>query len=119
MINIEPEIIVITGSFASYMSARSTNPMFAEYNRPLIFSGKWGVPFFFALTALIFILSLSLLVWSFIEITWYVNICLIIGALSLSTYIYRFIPNFITGSALGPILSVILLDFLNYLAWKR
>lgn len=93
------------------------NPMFPDYNRPGIFSGKWGNAFFMGLGFWLMVLPLILLIWSFINITWYINVFLIAGSFAVTDICLRLFRNILLSTAFSPILSFIVLAILNAIAW--
>ena len=59
----------------------------------------------------------SLLIWSFLNVTWYINILLIAGSVAVFVFAYPLLPIVLTGSAVGSIVSAIALLFLSNWAW--
>jgi hypothetical protein len=110
-----PELIVFLAVIFSCLGVHTTNPMFPVSNRPQVLRGKWGETFFIGIMSSILTGGASLLIWSFINVTWYVNILLIVG--SLAVFVYPLLPIVLTGSAVGSIVSAIALLFLSNWAW--
>ena len=111
------ELIVAAGVFFVWLGVSSANPMFPRFNRPSIFRGTWGEPFFGLVTLSILAGAISLLVWSFANITWYVNLLVLVGALVISENLVRVLPAFFVGSALAPVVAATGLVILHNLAW--
>lgn len=111
------ELIVATGVFFSCLGVMSAEPMFPLINRPVIFRGKWGEWFFTLVTALIFLGALSLLIWSFLNVTWYVNLLVLVGSFLLSAFAIQLLPPFLIHSAFGPSIAAVGLIALHHLAW--
>jgi hypothetical protein len=112
-----PELIVFLAVVFSCLGVYTTNPMFPRSNRPEVFRGKWGETFFTGIVFSILIGGGSLLIWSFLNVTWYINILLIAGSLAVFMYVYPFFPIVLTGTAVGSIISAIALLFLSNWAW--
>jgi hypothetical protein len=108
------ELIVVLGTCLVSLGVFSANPMFPIYNRPKIFRGGWGAPFFAIVTTGITLSALLLLVWSFKEVTWYINILVIIGSITVFSYVYGFLPIILRESAFGPLLAFLGLLVLQY-----
>ena len=93
--------------------------MFPRFNRPEVFRGRWGELLFGIVTLFIFLGGISTLVWSFLNITWYVSLLVIIVAFAVSIPMIQFLPALFTGSALSPIAAAIGLLALHYVAWSK
>ena len=63
------------------------------------------------------LLTVSLVIWSFKEVTWYINILVIVGSVAVFSYVYNFLPMILRESALGPILAFVGLLVLHYIVW--
>ena len=114
----QPEVTISIGVFLGVVGVMSAQPMFSILNRPNLFRGKWGEIFFFVVTSAVWFFGLSLVVWSFTKVTWYINIPLLIGAFILSgVIIYPLLPGFLRATAVGPIFSGIGLAVLHNWTW--
>lgn len=110
------EIVPLLVGFAFCVGALSVRPMLERFNRPAIFLGGWGESFFGALRLVIIPGSISLVVWSFIHVTWYVAAGLLVGGAVAGSFACRTFPlPFMT--ALGPILSGAIIIVLHRLTW--
>lgn len=113
------ELIVIASTLFTMFGAYTMNPMFPSYNRPFIFQGEWGEPFFMAVNTFFFILPGSLLIWSFLNVKWYVVIMLIMGSMSLADFLTIRLRRCFFSTIFPPLLSLAGLIVLNYLAWHN
>jgi hypothetical protein len=111
------ELIVFLGTCLVSLGVFSANPMFPIYNRPAIFRGGWGAPFFALITMGIMLGAISLLIWSFKEVTWYINILVIAGSVAVFSFVYGLLPSILRESAFGPLLAFGGLLVLHYIAW--
>jgi hypothetical protein len=114
---VAPELILILTVFLFVFGVHSTTKCIPILDRPGLFLGRWGEGFFLAVCLSIPLLTLSLVVWSFIQITWYVNIMLLIGTAVVASIALYFLPVILVFSALGPIISTIGLIILHNIAW--
>lgn len=112
------EVIIIVGTLLTLLGVNTSNVMFPYYNRPKIFRGKWGNLFFFVINTGIILGTMSLLIWSFKEVTWYISVFLIFGCVLFFSLIFHFLPIFLR-SALGPIFSSLGLLILHYIMWSK
>lgn len=112
----QPEIVIVVAACLCCLGVLSAEPMFPISNRPEIFRGS-GQILFAAVNFAITVSSLSLLIWSFTKITWYVNIGLIVGALFGAAIVFQFLPAILRESAIGPFVSAIGLIVLHNWAW--
>ena len=111
------EVAVLLSVFFVCLGVYTANPMFPRHNRPEIFRGTWGEAFFGMITLVILLGGLWTLVRSFLNITWYINLILLVGAFSLSTVAVRLLPALFTATALAPIMGVVGLVFVHYFLW--
>lgn len=111
------ELIVFLSACLVSLGVFSSNPMFTISNRPAIFRGGWGAPFFGLVIMGIMLGTVSLAIWSFKEVIWYINILVIVGSIAVFSYVYSLLPTMLRESALGPILAFIGLLVLHYIVW--
>lgn len=112
------EWLVILSSCCWALGMYTVRPILPIYNRPEIYRGTWGTLFFTIVTAGITFGSISLLIWSFLNVKWYITILLVIGSLFVFALLYRFIPLIIRESAFGSIIAFVGFVILNYAAWS-
>jgi hypothetical protein len=111
-----PEITPLLVGLFAYIGAASATPMFEPFNRPEIFRRGFGEALFGVLNLIIFIGSVSLIVWSFIHVTWYVAAGLLVAGVVAGTFACRIMPLFLM-SAMGPLIAGLAILSLHYLAW--
>jgi hypothetical protein len=116
---LRPELIVFLAVWLCFLGVYSAAPMFPAFNRPVLFRSRRGELLFFAVNTTVIIASLSLLLWSFLHITWYIDLLLIVGSGAIFSGVYRFLPPILTCSAFGPIVSALGLLFLHNFAWFK
>ena len=104
--------------FFACLGVFTANPMFPRLNRPEVFRGNWGEAFFGVVTLVVLLAGLWTLVRAFLNITWYVNILLIIGTLVVSSNLIRIFPAWFTNSALAPIVAAIGLVVTHSVHWQ-
>lgn len=114
---IPPELLVMICCCFATLGVQSANPMFDRFNRPVLFRGRYGEHLFAFICLITVLSSISTLIWSFASITWYINILLIAGSVSIFDYISNFLPPTLTQSAVGPIVAAIGLLIAQYLMW--
>ena len=112
-----PELIVMLGFCLASLGVFSANPMFPIYNRPKIFRGAWGEPFFALLTFITMISTASLFVWGFMKVIWYINILIVVGSVVVFSWIYQLLPLLFSQSAIAVIVSAVGLLIIDYLIW--
>lgn len=115
----KPELVISLGTTLVAFGVSTLNPMFPTYNRPRIFRGKWGELLFFFIATFYFIGAISLLIWSFMNISWYVNILVIAGTLTLFSFLFNLIPSVIRMTAIGPIIAFWGLLIMHYVLWRK
>lgn len=111
------ELVVFLATVCACLGVYTTNPMFPMHNRPEVFRGTRGDLFFTGVVFSILIAGGSLLVWSFLAITWYVNLLLIVGSMAVFAVAYPLLPMMLTRTAIGSIVSAVALVFLSHWAW--
>ena len=111
------ELIVALGVFLAWLGMYSIGDMVPRINRPRIFRGKWGEGAFGGMALSVAIFSVSMLVWSFLHIAWYINVPILIGALVVSILAVKFLPIIFVDSVLAPITAAFGLAILHYIAW--
>src|SRR5712691_10420621 len=99
-----PELTPLLLGALAFIAASSATPMFERWNRPELFRGKGGELLFGVMNLLILGGSISLLVWSFMHVTWYVAAGLIIAGVVVGRVAIRALP-LVFMSALGPLLA--------------
>ena len=112
-----PDFIVILGSSLVTLGVFSSNQMFPIYNRPLVFAGAFGNLFFGIVLTTIVFGGMALVVWSFLHISWYINLLLIFLSVFGFSLWYNFLPSFLRESAFGPLIAAVGLIILNCVAW--
>ena len=112
-----PELLVALAVFFSYMGASTASPMFSQDNCPKFFSGSGGQGLFMAVNSVIVLGSLSLLVWSFLHVSWYINVLILLGAMALTQSILRVLPTKFVRSAAAPVCAAVALCVLHRAAW--
>jgi hypothetical protein len=116
-LQMKPTIVPLLVGFAFSVGAFSAEPMIERFNRPAMFREKWGEAFFYALGFTTLTGSVSLVVWSFIHVTWYIAMGLLVTGGIAATLACRWLPiPFMT--ALGPILAAMNILVLHYWAWR-
>ena len=102
-----PELIVAVGVFLACLGVTTATPMFPAFNRPAVFRGKWGESAFMVTNLVLVAGTIGTILYSFINLTWYVSILLLVGALVVSSFIIQFVPAAIRQSAAGPIIAAL------------
>ncbi len=90
--------------------------MIERWNRPELFRGKAGELLFGVANLLVIFGSISLIVWSFMHVTWYVAAGLMIAGVVVGRVAVSVLP-FVFMSALGPLLAAGGIIVLHYIAW--
>ncbi len=96
----------------------TANPMFPRFNRPEVFRGSWGNPFFGTLIASVILLSISGVIWIFATFSWWLAVLLIAGSVVLGDQSHIRLPPFLTDSALVLIGGTVGLIALHWIAWS-
>jgi len=112
-----PWMTVVLAVFLSVVGVTSITPMFPSFNRPHWLRGSFG-DFFVGLVGLAnFGFGISVVVWSFTEISWYIDIALVFGAFVVSSIVYLFLPAIIRFTLFGPLISGVWLTVLHNTVW--
>lgn len=112
-----PELTICAAVWFCGLGVFSAAPMFPAINRPGLFRGRWGELLFLAINTTVIGSSVSLLLWSFLNVTWYITILVIVGSGSIFSVVYRFLPPILVCSALAPFVSAVGLLFLHRFTW--
>lgn len=119
----EPELRIILSTVFTSIGQTTLKPMFhpthGECYRPGIFIGKWGEAFLSAIGFLYVVLPISLLVWSFINVIWYMVIVLVIGSFVVSKSLMLIFPRLLLSTVISPLLSLAFLCCLHNSAWFK
>jgi|GEM_PF-5585147 len=114
-----PTLILFTASFFIALAVIALNPMFPAHNRPQIFWGPKGQLRFIFLTTAVVIWTLSLVLWSLLRVGLFSSFIFILGTIFIMPLIVaRVSPAVLTETAVGPIISAVVLLVLNYIAWS-
>jgi len=92
---------------------------FGGANLPWIFAGRRGGIFLLSIQICILLGGLSMAVWSFTSMPWYIATSVLLITPSLSWLVFPYMPLLLQTSALGPIFSASALILINLWAWSR
>lgn len=113
-----PTMIFILTMFTASIGQVSILPMMPMHNRPLIFMGQTGDKRFHLLQMAMIVLTLSMVVWSFINVGFFLTVILAIVCLLICPIIIRLVfPALFLATALAPIVSAVGLFIINIAVW--
>ena len=91
--------------------------MFPSQRRPAVYRGERGEVLFSLVTFSILVGSISIAIWAFVHMTWYVSLFVLVVAFAATAFIIKRFLFIIVGFPSTPITAAIGLVVLQYFAW--